>query len=93
MMAEIRHHAAPVMLDFQPVSEAVEDHATQAPLVVAKSDAMVELWRHLVAMELLAAAQAVDLRGASGLVPGIEGIYKSVRATVATLPRGPAARW
>ena len=35
---------------------------TQTPLVVAKCGEMIELWRRLIAFELMAAAQAVDLR-------------------------------
>ena len=50
------------MLDFLPVSEGVEDHATQTPLAIAKCAEMIALWRRLIAFELMAAAQAVDLR-------------------------------
>ena len=49
---------------FLPVSEGVEDHAAQTPLAVAKCAEMIELWRRLIAFELLAAAQAVDSRRA-----------------------------
>lgn len=62
LMADIRHKANPVMLDFLAVSEGVEDHATQSALVVRKLGEMVELWRLLIACEMLAAAQAVDQR-------------------------------
>ncbi|TIR96739.1 MAG: histidine ammonia-lyase, partial [Mesorhizobium sp.] len=62
ILAAIRHKANPVMLDFLPVSEGVEDHATQTPLAVAKCVEMIVLWRRLIALELMAAAQAVDLR-------------------------------
>ena len=37
LLAGIRHKANPVMLDFLPVSEGVEDLATQTPLAVAKT--------------------------------------------------------
>src|SRR5438445_265103 len=59
IMAAVRQKANPVMLDFLPVSEGVEDHATQTPLAVAKCAEMIVLWRHLIAFELMAAAQAV----------------------------------
>ena len=62
LMARVRHLANPVMLDFLPVSEGVEDHATQSTLTVEKLRSMIELWKKLIACELLAAAQAVDLR-------------------------------
>ncbi len=62
LMASIRHKANPVMLDFLAVSEGVEDHATQSALAVQKFAEMLDLWRLVVACELLAAAQAVDQR-------------------------------
>ena len=65
ILAAIRHKANPVMLDFLAVSEGVEDHATQTPLAVAKCAEMIGLWRRLIAFELMAAAQAVDLREGS----------------------------
>lgn len=62
LLAAMRHKANPVMLDFLPVSEGVEDHATQTPLAVAKCAEMIVLWRQVVACEMLAGAQAVDLK-------------------------------
>jgi histidine ammonia-lyase len=85
IVAAIRHKANPAMLDFPVVSEGVEDHAAQTPLVVSKCADMVVLWRRLIAFELMAAAQAVDLREISEQAPGIARIHTSVRATVATL--------
>ena len=62
LIGQIRHKANPVMLDFLPVSEGVEDHATQTHLVVAKCAEIVELWSYVIACELLAATQAIDLK-------------------------------
>lgn len=96
ILAAIRHKANPVALDFLPVSEGVEDHATQTPLAVAKCAQMVALWRRLVAFELMAAAQAVDLRGISiRLAPGTAAVHAQVRKLVGPLgedrPLGPDA--
>jgi histidine ammonia-lyase len=85
LMAEIRRHAAPAMLDFWPVSEGVEDHATQAPLVVAKTDAMLDAWRQLIAIELLATAQAVDLQADLVLGPPLAMLHRELRHRVAEL--------
>ncbi|WP_217569704.1 histidine ammonia-lyase [Mesorhizobium sp. GbtcB19] len=85
ILAAIRHKANPVMLDFLPVSEGVEDHATQTPLAVAKCAEMIVLWRRLIAFELMAAAQAVDLREGMTLAPATGAIHAAVRAHVATL--------
>ncbi|MEK1887840.1 MAG: aromatic amino acid lyase, partial [Phyllobacterium sp.] len=79
LIGAIRHKANPVMLDFLPVSEGVEDHATQTPLAVAKCGEIVELWRHLVACEMLAAAQAVDLKPGHRCGQGASRTYAFVR--------------
>lgn len=95
ILAAIRHKANPVVLDFLPVSEGAEDHATQTPLAVAKCAEMVALWQRLVAFELMAAAQAVDLRDGIRLAPGTAAVHAQVRKLVEPLhedrPLGPDA--
>ncbi|TGR17759.1 MULTISPECIES: histidine ammonia-lyase [unclassified Mesorhizobium] len=85
ILAAIRHKANPVMLDFLPVSEGVEDHATQTPLAVSKCADMIVLWRRLIAFELMAAAQAVDLREGLTLAPGTSAVHTAIRALVPSL--------
>jgi histidine ammonia-lyase len=85
ILAGIRHRANPVMLDFLPVSEGVEDHATQTPLAVAKCAEMIVLWRRLIALELMAAAQAIDLREGLTMAPATGAIHAAVRVHVPTL--------
>jgi histidine ammonia-lyase len=85
ILAAIRHNANPVMLDFLPVSEGVEDHATQAPLAVLKCTDMIVLWQRLIAFELMAAAQAVDLRDGLTLAPATAAIHAAVRGLVLPL--------
>ena len=83
LAADIRHLANPASLDFLPVSEGVEDHATMAPHCVVKLDAMRERLAHLIAIEAVIAAQAVDLRPADvreSLGSGARRIYDGVRA-------------
>jgi histidine ammonia-lyase len=95
--AAIRHLANPASLDVAPVSEMVEDHASMAPHTVAKAGAMVAHLRSLAAIELLAAAQAVDLRGVpmDSLGAGARHAHAAVRARVPRLdgdrPQGPDA--
>ena len=84
LMAEIRHAAQPVILDAMPVSEGVEDLATQAPLAVTKCGRIVDLWRRLVALEMMAAAQAADLRGGK-LGAGTAALRDEIRRLVAPL--------
>jgi histidine ammonia-lyase len=92
---EIRHLANPASLDCLPVSEAVEDHASMAMNVVAKTAAMAPSLRFLAAIELLTAAQAIDLRALapSMLGRGACAVYEAVRTRVPMLdedrPLGP----
>ena len=88
LATEIRHLANPTSLDFLPVSEGIEDHATMAPACVAKLDAMRECYVTLIAIEAVIAAQAVDLRPPDVLATlgtGARRIYDGVRARVAVL--------
>ncbi|TPL90506.1 histidine ammonia-lyase [Mesorhizobium sp. B2-3-13] len=85
ILAAIRHKANPVMLDFLPVSEGVEDHATQTPLAMSKCADMIVLWRRLIAFELMAAAQAIDLREGLTLAPRTSAVHTAIRALVLTL--------
>ncbi|MEP7276247.1 MAG: aromatic amino acid ammonia-lyase [Betaproteobacteria bacterium] len=95
LWAEIRQRANPASLDFLPVSESVEDHATMALAGVEKLAEIVERARYIVAFELVVAAQAVDLRelAPASLGAGTRSTYAGVRRHVAMLdedrPLGP----
>ena len=95
LYSEIRHFALPATLDSLPVSEAVEDHASMAPNVVAKTQGMISNLHYLAAIELLTAAQAIDLRALEhdALGVGARAAYSAVRDVVPFLdgdrPLGP----
>ena len=95
LWADIRFRANPGSLDFLPVSEGAEDHATMALGTVEKLDETLDRIRYLVAIELLVAAQALDLRNTAvdTLGKGTRAAYACVRSTVPVLdhdrPLGP----
>ena len=95
LWAGIRHAANPGSLDFLPVSERTEDHATLALSVAEKLGSAIDMARYLVAVELLIAAQAIDLRAQdqTRLGAGVRIAYERVRAVVPALdvdrPLGP----
>jgi histidine ammonia-lyase len=95
LWGDIRRLANPGSLDFLPVSEQIEDHATQTLSVVEKLDSLVSCVRYLAAIELVIAAQAIDLRGLdqATLGSGPRRAYERVRASVLVLdadrPLGP----
>ena len=84
--AEARLLASPASLDFTPVAESVEDHATMATLSVSKAAQIVDCARHALAVELLCAAQAVDLRERAVLGRGTQAAYDAVRTCVPFMP-------
>ena len=80
--AEARLLAAPVTLE-QPTSsiaEGIEDRVTMAPAAAARLHEMAGLVARLAAVELLCAAQAVDLREvAAELGGGTAAVYRLTR--------------
>ena len=95
LWSEIRLRANPGSLDFLPVSEGVEDHATMALGSVEKLDETLQRIRYVIAIELLVAAQALDLRKVtlSELGHGSRAAYARVREAAQVLdgdrPLGP----
>ena len=95
LWAEIRLRANPGSLDYMSVSEGLEDHACMALGVAEKLCEQLERVRYLIAIELLIAAQAVDLRGLdeADMGEGTRATYRQVRAIIPMLdedrPLGP----
>ncbi len=87
LASEARFLANPVSLDYRgQLAEGVEDHASMAPLAVSTTSALVSLMHRLVAIELIIAAQAIDLRGGPDrLGAGTGRAYALVREYAGTL--------
>jgi histidine ammonia-lyase len=80
--AENRFLASPASLDFIPVANSIEDHATNATMTVNKANVMLENVRYVLAIELMSAAQAIDLRGNVALGPNGRATYEAIRNVV-----------
>ena len=85
LVAEIGHLANPLPAVSVPVADRVEDYAGQALAVVDKTRRLTERVLWLASIELIVAAQAVDLRGAVRLGQGAQRIHDAVRGQVAHL--------
>lgn len=85
LVAEIQHRANPMPVFVLPVADRVEDYATMATAVVEKTADIVARLRLLIAVELMVAAQAVDLRDGIALGRGTAGVRAAVRSAVAML--------
>ena len=79
LVTEARSLAAPVSFELASTAhaEGIEDRATNAPLAARRLSDMIVLGRHIVARELVVAAQAVEVRG---LTPSGEGTGQAIEA-------------
>lgn len=95
LWTDIRHRANPASLDFLAVTEGAEDHACNALHSAEKLAEQIERARYLVAIELIVAAQAVDLRGTdlASMGVGPQASYAALRSLLPALdedrPLGP----
>jgi histidine ammonia-lyase len=76
-VAELRSLAGPATLDVPPLDVGVEDHATNAPLAVRRTDEALGLAEEILAAELLTAAAVVGL-----LDDGRERLAERTRRTL-----------
>jgi histidine ammonia-lyase len=83
--AEIRHLASPLGAMTAPVADGVEDYAPMTPRIVEKTHDIVRRLARLAAIELVVAAQAIDLRGDLKLGRGTRSAFAFVRRHVAKL--------
>ncbi len=82
LVAEIVHGAAPASLASLSSTDGVEDAATGAPLATMRLSALLERSRLLTAIELVVAAQAVDLAAIGELGAGTRSVHAAVRELV-----------
>lgn len=85
LYGEVRRHANPAGLDQFAVSETVEDHSPQTPLVYAKLEDQLAALERLIALEMLVAAQAVDLRKPARLGASSATLHATIRGAVPAL--------
>jgi histidine ammonia-lyase len=90
LAAELRSLAVPVSYEMASSAhaEGIEDRATSSPLAARRLSDMVVLGRHIVARELVVAAQAVDVRGLAPLGRGTARAHEAVRRHVPFLGPG-----
>ena len=81
LAVEARLLAQPVSFELASSSKAegIEDRTTMAPLSARRLGEIVELVTRVVAVELVVAAQAIDLRALGPLGRGTEIAYRAVR--------------
>ena len=85
LVAEIGHLANPLPAVSVPVADRVEDYAGQALAAIEKTRRLTQRLAWLVSIELIVAAQAIDLRGPLQLGVGTDRLHRAVRSQVAHL--------
>jgi histidine ammonia-lyase len=90
LAAEARLLAQPVSFELTSSThaEGIEDRMTMAPLSARRLVQMVELGERLLAIELVIAAQAIDLRKPPQLGTGTQRAYERVRTVVPFMDEG-----
>ena len=90
LATEAKLLAAPVSIETASTShhEGIEDRITLAPLSARRLAEMVQLGERVAAIELVVAAQAIDLRGRPQLGRATGDLYRSVRELIPATGRG-----
>ncbi len=84
---EIRHLANPSSMDYFSVAGEIEDHANNTPHVVRRVAKIVDNLYYILGLELLHAAQAIDLRKPERLGKATRLVFDKLRDEVPFLER------
>ena len=87
LVSENKVLAHPASVDSIPTSANKEDHVSMGPIAARKAAAVVRNARRVLAVELLAAAQALDFVAPLRPARAIEAAHRAVRRRVAHMAR------
>lgn len=83
LVSENKVLAHPASVDSIPSSANQEDHVSMGTIAARKAREILQNARTVIALELLAACQAIDLRGsADALSPATAAAYRALRSAV-----------
>lgn len=85
LMAVLRHEAVPLSIDPRVGAAAVEDDSSNTTLAAARNQRMLGRLRYLLAIEMLLAAQALDLRQPQEVGDGGRSLHSRIRGCVPAL--------
>ncbi len=83
LASENKTLAHPASVDSLPTSANQEDHVSMATFAARKLAEIADNTGHILAIELLAAAQGVDLRAPHETSPTLQRVMKTIRSEVA----------
>ena len=82
LVSEAKSNSFPASVDSIPTSAGKEDHVSMGPIAARKFAKNVDLFETVLAIELLAAAQALDLRRPLRTSATLEELHRLVRVRV-----------
>jgi histidine ammonia-lyase len=85
LVAESKLLTHPASSDSIPTSSNFEDFVSMGPGAAHKARAILENSQYVASIELLVAAQGVDLRGGRGIGAGTRRVFQAVRRKVSSL--------
>ncbi len=85
LVSENKVLAHPASVDSIPSSANQEDHVSMGTIAARKAGEIKDNTANVLAIELLAAVQAIDLQGGRKMGKGTRGVYEMVREKVAFL--------
>lgn len=86
LVSENKLLASPASVDSIPSSANQEDHVSMGTIAARKARTILDQTRQVLAIELICAAQAIDLRdGVPGLSPAGRRLHAAVRAVIPPL--------
>jgi histidine ammonia-lyase len=92
LVSQLKHLAAPISCDSIPTSGGQEDHVSMGMAAARLAVRALEMFEQVVAIELMCAARAIDLRGAR-IGTGTNRLLRRVRTVVEPMiddrPPGP----
>ncbi|MGE3888078.1 MAG: histidine ammonia-lyase [Vicinamibacterales bacterium] len=92
LTSELKTTCHPASADTIPTSANKEDHVSMSMGAALKAERALQLARHVLAVEMLCACQAIDLRAPIASTQALMGAHAAVRAVVPALvdDRSPA---
>ncbi|HKC23593.1 MAG TPA: aromatic amino acid lyase, partial [Thermoanaerobaculia bacterium] len=83
LVSECKANSFPASVDSIPTSAGKEDHVSMGPIAARKLARNIDNLERVLAIELLAAAQALDLRRPLATSQPLEEVHRRLRARVA----------
>ncbi len=85
LVSENKVLAHPASVDSIPSSANQEDHVSMGTIASRKANTIMKHLRRVLAMEIMAACQGIDMRGDKGMGIGTKPAYETIRKVCATL--------